>query len=94
MVMTMHDREHHVRAAMEAGVHGYLLLSSSPEELAMGVRTLGRGGRYLSLDVAQKMADSLARQSLPVRETDVLRLLALGHATSQSLASCRSPSAR
>ena len=78
MVMTMHDRANDVRGAMEAGVHGYLLLGCSIEELAMGVKALGRGTRYLSLDAAQKMADSLTHESLTARETDVLRLLALG----------------
>ena len=78
LIMTMRDREHDVRAAMEAGVHGYLLMGCSIEELAMGVKTLGRGARYLSLEVAQTVADSLSRESLTARETDVLRLLALG----------------
>jgi DNA-binding NarL/FixJ family response regulator len=78
MVMTIYDREHDVRAAMEAGVHGYLLVGCSVDELVMAVKTLGRGNRYLSLDVAQKMADSLTRESLTTRETDVLRLVALG----------------
>ena len=31
MVMTMHNREHDVTAAMEAGVHGYLLQGCSIE---------------------------------------------------------------
>lgn len=78
MVMTIHDREQDVRAAMEAGVHGYLPLGCSVEELVAGVKTLGTGNRYLSLGVAQKMADSLARESLTARETDVLHLVALG----------------
>jgi DNA-binding NarL/FixJ family response regulator len=78
LVMTLYDREQDVRAALESGVHGYLLLGCSVEELVLGVRTLGAGNRYLPLGVAQKMADSLARESLTARETDVLRLVALG----------------
>jgi DNA-binding NarL/FixJ family response regulator len=78
LVMTMYDREQDVKAAMEAGVHGYLLVGCSVEELVAAVKRLGAGHRYLSVDVAQKMADSLARESLTARETDVLRLVALG----------------
>jgi two-component system NarL family response regulator len=78
LVMTAFDREHDVRAAMEAGVHGYLLLSCSLEELARAARTLAQGDRYLSFEVAQKMADSLTRDALTARESDVLQLLALG----------------
>jgi DNA-binding NarL/FixJ family response regulator len=78
MVMTMHDREHDVRAAMEAGVDGYLPLACSVDELVVGLRTLGRGDRYVSLQAAQMMADSLMRESLTARETDVLRLVSQG----------------
>ena len=78
MVMTMHNREEEVKAAMEAGVHGYLLQGCSIEELATGVNVLASGGRYSCLEVAQRIADSLTREHLTPRETDVLRLLALG----------------
>ncbi len=78
MIMTMYDREHDIKAAMEAGVHGYLLQGCSIEELATGVSLLAGGGRYFCLEVAQRIADSLTREPLTPRETDVLRLLALG----------------
>jgi len=76
--MTMYNREHDVKAAMEAGVHGYLLQGCSIEEFATGVSVLAGGGRYFCLEVAQRIADSLTREPLTPRETDVLRLLALG----------------
>jgi len=79
LVMTTHDREHEVRLALEAGVHGYLLLGCPIQELITGVSALGRGSRYLCLAVAQRMAESLARESLTPREVDVLRLLVQGH---------------
>jgi len=78
MVMTTYDREQDVKAAMQAGVHGYLLHGCSIEELATGVSVLGSGGRFFCQEVAQRIADSLTREPLTPRETDVLRLLALG----------------
>lgn len=78
MVMTSYNREQDIKAAMEAGVHGYLLQGCSIEELATGVNVLARGGRYFCRDVAQRIADSLMREPLTPRESDVLRLLALG----------------
>jgi DNA-binding NarL/FixJ family response regulator len=79
MVMAMSGREHEIRLALEGGVHGYLLLGCGIEDLAAGVRSLGRGARYLCPAAAQCLAESLAREALTVREADVLRLLALGH---------------
>ena len=78
LVVTMQDREQEVRAALEGGVHGYVLLGASVDELLQGVRSLAQGGRYLSQAVVQRMADSLTREALTARETDVLRLLARG----------------
>jgi DNA-binding NarL/FixJ family response regulator len=78
LVMTTHDREHEVRQALEAGVHGYLLLGCPIQELIAGVTALGRGSRYLCLAVAQRMAESLTREALTPREADVLRLLVRG----------------
>ena len=78
LVMTTHDREHEVRLALEAGVHGYLLLGCPIQELIAGVSALARGSRYLCLAVAQRMAESLTREALTPREADVLRLLVRG----------------
>ena len=78
MIMTMCNREQDVKAAVEAGVHGYLLHGCSIEELATGVGVLGSGGRYFCTEVVQRIADSLTREPLTRRETEVLRLLALG----------------
>lgn len=78
LVMTTHDREHEVRLALEAGVHGYLLLGCPIQELIAGVRALGAGSRYLCLAVAQRMAESLTREALTPREAEVLRLLVRG----------------
>lgn len=78
LVMTTYDREHEVRLALEAGVQGYLLLGCPIPELIASVSALGRGSRYLCLAVAQRMAESLTREALTPRETDVLQLLARG----------------
>ena len=78
MVVSHTDREWDVRNAIRAGVYGYVLQRCSIAELVHGVRMLGRGSRYLCAAVAHSMADSLTREPLTSRETDVLRLLAKG----------------
>lgn len=72
------SRESEVRAALEAGIHGYLLAKCSPDELVMCVRMLSAGSRYLSDAAMRCVADSLAHEKLTPREVTVLELLAEG----------------
>eukprot|EP01034_Spumella_vulgaris_P035895 gene35895-44260_t len=78
LIVTQFDKEWEVRMAMDSGVHGYLLQGCSADELAKAARLLSQGLRYLSESVTRCVADSLSRESLTGRETDVLRLLAQG----------------
>jgi DNA-binding NarL/FixJ family response regulator len=78
LIVTQLDKEWEVRTAMDCGVHGYLLQGCTADELVRAVRQLGQGLRYLSEAVTRCVADSLSRESLTGRETDVLRLLAKG----------------
>jgi DNA-binding NarL/FixJ family response regulator len=78
LIVTQLDKEWEVRMAMDSGVHGYLLQNCQPEELVKAVRSLMQGMRYLSESVTRCVADSLSRETLTGRETDVLQLLAKG----------------
>ena len=78
LALTPNDREADIRRAIEAGVYGYLLVGGPLDELVDGVTALAKGLRYMSVSVAQRMADSLTRASLTSREAEVLRLVATG----------------
>lgn len=78
MAVTQIRSEWDVRAAMNAGVDGYVLQGCPLEELIHGVRMLAQGSRYLCPAVVHLIADSLTREALTSRETDVLGLLAQG----------------
>lgn len=79
LVIDDSDGEAQVRAALNAGVHGYVLTDCGLRELVDGIGLLGRGGRYLCASVASRMAESLTRASLTRRETDVLAQMVKGH---------------
>ena len=78
LALTSNDRETEIKRAIEAGVHGYLLLGCPLEELIEGVTTVACGVRYLCRSVAQRMADSLTRESLTTRELEVLQRVVIG----------------
>ncbi|MFI0404802.1 response regulator [Actinomadura sp. 3N508] len=77
LVLTGHGKPGHLRRALTAGVRGFLLKTSPPEELAAGIRTVAAGGRVLDPKLALTAWD-IADNPLTPRETDVLRLAAEG----------------
>lgn len=79
LIVTHHDKEAHVRDALDLGVYGYLLQDCSADELYDAVKRLGAGVRYLTERVSKSIADSITRTMLTRRESDVLNLLAIGH---------------
>ncbi|MFI0479489.1 DNA-binding response regulator [Actinomadura sp. 9N215] len=77
LVLTGHGKPGHLRRALTAGVRGFLLKTSPPEELAAGIRTVAAGQRVLDPKLALTAWD-IADNPLTPRETDVLRLAAEG----------------
>jgi two-component system response regulator NreC len=69
------------RQALEAGAKGYLFKDSAHLELIEAVRAAAAGDQHLAPAVAAGLKDAPAeeRPVLSPRETDVLRLMALGH---------------
>ena len=70
------------RRALEAGAKGYLFKDSAHLELIEAVRAAAAGQRHLSPAVAAGLKDggrSDERPLLSPRETEVLKLMALGH---------------
>ena len=70
------------RRALDAGASGYLFKDSAHLELIKAVRAAAAGERHLGPRVAAGLTNEAADEEKPVlspRETDVLKLMALGH---------------
>jgi DNA-binding NarL/FixJ family response regulator len=78
VVVTCLDREWDVRMAMEAGVHGYVLQGGKPEQLTDAVTAVYTGLKYVSGELAPKLADCLTRDELTAREFEVLKVMSTG----------------
>ncbi|MFC5520763.1 LuxR C-terminal-related transcriptional regulator [Polaromonas jejuensis] len=78
LILTGQDSECDIRHALERGVHGYVLLSCRLEEVIVAVEAVRRGARHLGPLAAQRLAESLTRAPLTIREMDVLMLLSAG----------------
>ena len=89
LMFSIHDEPVFPRHAFAAGACGYVTKASAPDVLVDAVRTVARGERFLSADVARELAlQSLpdatrGLSSLSAREFEIARLLALGHSVSE-----------
>lgn len=86
LMYTVHDDDHRVFEALKAGANGYILKSSTPDEILAAVRELSAGGAPMSAHVARRVVQQLRPTAvsptndngLSEREGAVLELLAQG----------------
>lgn len=87
LMYTVHDDDHRVFEALKAGANGYILKSSTPDQILEAVRELAEGGSPMSAHVARRVVQhfrpvqersNLGDAALSEREHGVLELLAQG----------------
>ena len=90
VILSMHASPEYVLKALEVGAKAYLQKESAAAEIVQAIRAVHAGRRYLGAQVAAVVADQLTGasrksplQSLSARETEILRLVADGHSSSQ-----------
>lgn len=88
LVLTMHAEPRLARRAMAAGAYGYVSKNAPPEELVEAVQRVNQGTRYVDREMAQALAldpdgEPHNIDALSIRETELLRLLALGSSLGQ-----------
>jgi DNA-binding NarL/FixJ family response regulator len=91
LILTTFNRDDYLFDALQAGASGFLLKSSSPEQLVEAVQVIARGDALLSPAVTGRVIQQFARpvstatmpEGLTERETDVLRLIARGLANAE-----------
>jgi two-component system, NarL family, response regulator NreC len=85
VVLTMQQEPAFARRALQQGVLGYVLKEAADDELVQAVRSAAAGETYLQPALGAKLAaePESAASDLSERETDVLRLIALGHTNAE-----------
>lgn len=89
LVLTAHNNEEYIRAALNAGVDGYVLKDASRAELMLAIRTVCAGQQFLCDTVANKILSGyllggearrnhVGLQGITGREREVLTRIALG----------------
>jgi two-component system response regulator NreC len=92
LVLSMQDDPRYVREAFAAGASGYVLKEAADNEVVAAVREVAGGGRYVHPELGARLVSAETEElrraeedPLSERESEVLRLLALGH-TNQEIA--------
>jgi DNA-binding NarL/FixJ family response regulator len=93
LILTMHEDDESVFAAVQAGARGYLVKGARHAELLRAVRSVAEGGAVFGPAIARRMVDffaAAARASAAVafpeltgREREILDLIARGRANGQ-----------
>ena len=91
VALTRHTDRGYMQQLLRAGAAGYVLKQSDPAVLLQAVRAVAAGGDYLDPAIAGKAISgffgrrggSVGEVYLSDRETEVLRLIALGHSNKE-----------
>ena len=97
VILSMYDDEHSVVSAIRSGARAFVLKKASDSDLVDALRTVGKGGSYLSPQVSDRLLNRIQRgdleskpmpavlEALSPRELQVLRMVAEGK-TSKDIA--------
>lgn len=93
LVLTMHDEDDSVFAAVQAGARGYLVKGARQDELLRAVQTVAEGGGVFGPAIARRTVDYFSAGAgagaastfpeLTAREREILELIARGRANGQ-----------
>lgn len=79
LMLTSYDARQYVLASIRAGAKGYILKTTTPDELGRAISVVAEGGVYLDSEVASTVGDSeFSPDALSAREREVLALAARG----------------
>jgi DNA-binding NarL/FixJ family response regulator len=78
IILTTFEKDVEIQRALKAGAQGYLLKSSPPKQMLETIRQVHRGKKSVSPELAAKLAEHIADESLSEREVEVLRHVAEG----------------
>ncbi|MEN6532904.1 MAG: response regulator transcription factor [Bryobacteraceae bacterium] len=97
IILSMYDDEHSVISAIRSGARAFVLKKASDSDLLDALRTVAKGGSYLSPQVSDRLLSRIKRgetepkagtsqlEGLTPRELQVMRLVAEGR-TSKEIA--------
>ncbi|WP_333873017.1 response regulator transcription factor [Methylobacter sp.] len=85
LVLSMYNESQIAKRKLKAGASGYITKDSSPKDLLEAIRKVAAGGRFITAEIAEKIAFEVSsatplvpHELLSARELVILRMLAQG----------------
>jgi DNA-binding NarL/FixJ family response regulator len=83
VILTSSGSDAELQKAMRAGAAAYVLKTTPKNELLAVIRSVCRGQKYVSAEVAARLAENMGEESLTDRELQVLQLIRDGKRNKQ-----------
>lgn len=90
LILSIHPEEQYAIRVLKAGASGYLSKDTAPDELVNAVRRVLQGKKFITLSIAERIADSfnldsekLMHENLSNRELNVFKMIASGKSVSE-----------
>ena len=83
IILTSSGSDAELQKAMRAGAAAYVLKTTPKNELLTVIRSVCRGHKYVSAEVAARLAEHMGEESLTDRELQVLQLIREGNRNKQ-----------
>ncbi|HEX6827351.1 MAG TPA: response regulator transcription factor [Burkholderiales bacterium] len=88
IILSMHATREYVLEALKAGASGYVLKNAAVDELEAAIRTVARGGKYITSSVSGHIVSGVTglpetapTAALTQRQREILQLIAEGRST-------------
>jgi two-component system invasion response regulator UvrY len=90
LILSVQPEDQYAIRVLKAGANGFLNKDSAPEELLIAVRQVLNGKKYISVNIAEKLVQTISmpfdrplHENLSDRELQVLQMIASGKTVSE-----------
>lgn len=78
IVLTNFETDEDIYRAVRAGAQGYLLKSTTQQEMIEAIMAVAAGRRYFPAHIAARLAQRMSRSNLTAREREILEMMSKG----------------
>lgn len=78
IILSTYEMDEDIYRAVQAGARGYLIKSTSQDEIVKAIRDVHAGNLYLPPRIARRLTERISRPDLTRREIEILEMMTKG----------------